>query len=153
VPQRSNFKEIWAPQYRQRTLMLMVMNFCTEQAAKRVGKGDKEGVQQAMGNTGALAGEQRGQPALMTVIFGTLFALQNSPVLLVICGFMITWSNAWLTTKRVGKGDKEGVQQAMGNTGALAGEQRGQPVTETQMANCSVSADDGDLRHTVRFTK
>ena len=27
VPQRSNFKEIWAPQYRQRTLMLMVMNF------------------------------------------------------------------------------------------------------------------------------
>ena len=26
-----------------------------------------------------------------------LFALQNSPVLLVICGFMITWSNAWLT--------------------------------------------------------
>jgi putative MFS transporter len=35
--------------------------------------------------------------ALMTVVFGTLFALQNSPVLLVICGFMITWSNAWLT--------------------------------------------------------
>lgn len=28
--------------------------------------------------------------ALMTVIFGTLFALQNSPILLVICGFMIT---------------------------------------------------------------
>ena len=26
----------------------------------------------------------------MTVIFGTLFALQNSPILLVICGFMIT---------------------------------------------------------------
>ncbi|HBY6897901.1 TPA: MFS transporter, partial [Klebsiella pneumoniae] len=35
--------------------------------------------------------------ALMTVIFGTLFALQNNPILLVICGFMITWSNAWLT--------------------------------------------------------
>ncbi len=33
----------------------------------------------------------------MTVIFGTLFALQNNPILLVICGFMITWSNAWLT--------------------------------------------------------
>jgi putative MFS transporter len=33
----------------------------------------------------------------MTVVFGTLFALQNSPVMLVICGFMITWSNAWLT--------------------------------------------------------
>lgn len=28
--------------------------------------------------------------ALMTVIFGTLFALQNNPILLVICGFMIT---------------------------------------------------------------
>ncbi len=27
APQRGNFKEIWAPQYRQRTLMLMVMNF------------------------------------------------------------------------------------------------------------------------------
>lgn len=26
----------------------------------------------------------------MTVIFGTLFALQNNPILLVICGFMIT---------------------------------------------------------------
>ncbi|MDP0978164.1 MFS transporter, partial [Klebsiella pneumoniae] len=25
------------------------------------------------------------------------FALQNSPILLVICGLMITWSNAWLT--------------------------------------------------------
>jgi putative MFS transporter len=33
----------------------------------------------------------------MTVVFGTLFALQNNPVMLVICGFMITWSNAWLT--------------------------------------------------------
>ncbi len=35
--------------------------------------------------------------ALMTVVFGTLFALQNNPVMLVVCGFMITWSNAWLT--------------------------------------------------------
>ncbi len=33
----------------------------------------------------------------MTVVFGTLFALQNNPVMLVVCGFMITWSNAWLT--------------------------------------------------------
>ncbi|EPJ4918992.1 MFS transporter [Klebsiella pneumoniae] len=45
VVKRGTFREIWAPQYRQRTL----------------------------------------------------FALQNSPILLVICGFMITWSNAWLT--------------------------------------------------------
>lgn len=35
----------------------------------------------------------------------------------------------------ISKSDKEGVQQAMGNTGALAGEQRGQPVTETKEAD------------------
>ena len=33
----------------------------------------------------------------MTVVFGTLFALQTHPVMLVICGFLITYSNAWLT--------------------------------------------------------
>ena len=33
----------------------------------------------------------------MTVVFGTLFALLNNPVLLIICGFLITYSNAWLT--------------------------------------------------------
>ena len=38
----------------------------TEQAAKWISKSDKEGVQQAMGNTGALAGEQRGQPVTET---------------------------------------------------------------------------------------
>lgn len=35
--------------------------------------------------------------SLMTVVFGTLFALVTQPVLLILCGFMITYSNAWLT--------------------------------------------------------
>ncbi|MGP4131068.1 MFS transporter [Pantoea tagorei] len=34
---------------------------------------------------------------LMTVVFGTLFAFQTNPVLLILCGFLITYSNAWLT--------------------------------------------------------
>lgn len=34
---------------------------------------------------------------LVTVIFGSLFALQNNPLWLILCGFFITWSNAWLT--------------------------------------------------------
>jgi putative MFS transporter len=34
---------------------------------------------------------------LTTVIFGSLFALQSNPLLLIACGFFITWSNAWLT--------------------------------------------------------
>lgn len=35
--------------------------------------------------------------SLMTVIFGTLFALADSPLLMIICGFLVTYSNAWLT--------------------------------------------------------
>ena len=34
----------------------------TEQAAQRIGEGDKEGVQQAVGDAGPLTGEQRRQP-------------------------------------------------------------------------------------------
>ncbi|CAK8738854.1 hypothetical protein SODG_002457 [Sodalis praecaptivus] len=33
----------------------------------------------------------------MTVVFGTLFALLTHPVMLIVCGFLITYSNAWLT--------------------------------------------------------
>ncbi|MGK1401263.1 MFS transporter [Klebsiella pneumoniae] len=115
--------EIWAPQYRQRTLMLMVMNFF--QAIGFFGFGNW--LPALLSGQGASIThsllyaffitlayplgclfctrfvhrfENKWQivlSALMTVIFGTLFALQNSPILLVICGFMITWSNAWLT--------------------------------------------------------
>ncbi|EIW9476020.1 MFS transporter [Klebsiella aerogenes] len=123
APQRGNFKEIWAPQYRQRTLMLMVMNFF--QAIGFFGFGNW--LPALLSGQGASIThsllyaffitlayplgclfctrfvhrfENKWQivlSALMTVIFGTLFALQNNPILLVICGFMITWSNAWLT--------------------------------------------------------
>ena len=85
VVKRGTFREIWAPQYRQRTLMLITLAyplgclFCTRFVHRFENKW------------------QIVLSALMTVIFGTLFALQNSPILLVICGFMITWSNAWLT--------------------------------------------------------
>ncbi|HCI4222942.1 TPA: MFS transporter, partial [Klebsiella quasipneumoniae subsp. quasipneumoniae] len=123
VVKRGTFREIWAPQYRQRTLMLMVMNFF--QAIGFFGFGNW--LPALLSGQGASIThsllyaffitlayplgclfctrfvhrfENKWQivlSALMTVIFGTLFALQNSPVLLVICGFMITWSNAWLT--------------------------------------------------------
>ncbi len=123
VVKRGTFREIWAPQYRQRTLMLMVMNFF--QAIGFFGFGNW--LPALLSGQGASIThsllyaffitlayplgclfctrfvhrfENKWQivlSALMTVIFGTLFALQNSPILLVICGFMITWSNAWLT--------------------------------------------------------
>ncbi|MDU4347054.1 MAG: MFS transporter, partial [Klebsiella michiganensis] len=118
-----SFKAIWAPQYRKRTIMLMVMNFF--QAIGFFGFGNW--LPTLLSGQGASIThsllyaffitlaypigclfctrfvhrfENKWQivlSALMTVVFGTLFALQNSPVLLVICGFMITWSNAWLT--------------------------------------------------------
>ena len=118
-----SFKAIWAPQYRKRTIMLMVMNFF--QAIGFFGFGNW--LPALLSGQGASIThsllyaffitlaypigclfctrfvhrfENKWQivlSALMTVVFGTLFALQNSPVLLVICGFMITWSNAWLT--------------------------------------------------------
>ena len=123
VVKRGTFREIWAPQYRQRTLMLMVMNFF--QSIGFFGFGNW--LPALLSGQGASIThsllyaffitlayplgclfctrfvhrfENKWQivlSALMTVIFGTLFALQNSPILLVICGFMITWSNAWLT--------------------------------------------------------
>ena len=107
---------------RQRTLMLMVMNFF--QAIGFFGFGNwlpallpgqgasitiacctpslspspiRWAACSAPASCIALKTSGRLSSALMTVIFGTLFALQNNPILLVICGFMITWSNAWLT--------------------------------------------------------
>ena len=116
VVKRGTFREIWAPQYRQRTLMLMVMNFF--RAIGFFGFGNW--LPALLSGQGASIThsllyaffitlayplgclfctrfvhrfENKWQivlSALMTVIFGTLFALQNSPILLVICGFMIT---------------------------------------------------------------
>ncbi|BDH44916.1 MFS transporter [Salmonella enterica subsp. enterica serovar Choleraesuis] len=119
----SGFKEIWSPRYRQRTLMLMAMNFFQAigffgfgnwlpNLLSGQGAGFTHSLQYAFFITlaypiGCLICsrfadklENKWQivfSALTTVIFGTLFALQQNPWLLVICGFVITWSNAWLT--------------------------------------------------------
>lgn len=123
LPQRGTFKEIWSAQYRKRTLMLMVMNFF--QAIGFFGFGNwLPALLSGKGTTvthsllyaffitlayplGSLICsryadrmENKWQivlSCLMTVVFGTLFAFQTSALLLIACGFLITWSNAWLT--------------------------------------------------------
>lgn len=120
---KSTFKEIWAPQYRSRTLMLMVMNFF--QAIGFFGFGNwLPALLSGQGTTlthsllyaffitlayplGSLICSRYADKienkwqivlsSLMTVIFGTLFALQTNALMLIICGFLITYSNAWLT--------------------------------------------------------
>ncbi|OON41697.1 MFS transporter [Izhakiella australiensis] len=117
------FRDIWRPEYRQRTLMLVVMNFFQAIGffgfgnwlpALLSGKGASitHSLLYAVFITlayplGSLICsrfadrmENKWQivlSCLMTVIFGTLFALQNNPLMLIFCGFCITWSNAWLT--------------------------------------------------------
>lgn len=120
---KGTFRDIWRPEYRQRTVMLMVMNFF--QAIGFFGFGNW--LPALLSGKGASIThsllyaffitlayplgslicsrfadrmENKWQivlSCLMTVIFGTLFALQNNPLLLILCGFGITWSNAWLT--------------------------------------------------------
>lgn len=120
---RAGFRAIWSVQYRSRTLMLMTMNFF--QAIGFFGFGNwlptllagqgasfTHSLQYAFLITlayplGCLVCsrfadrlENKWQivaSSLMTVIFGTLFALSHMPWLMVFCGFAITWSNAWLT--------------------------------------------------------
>ncbi len=119
VVKRGTFREIWAPQYRQRTLTLMVMNFFAAIGFFGFGNwlpallsGQAPASPIACCTPSYHPSLSAGLPvctrfvhrfenkwqivlsALMTVIFGTLFALQNNPILLVICGFMITLSNA-----------------------------------------------------------
>ncbi len=118
-----SFREIWSPAYRKRTLMLIVMNFF--QAIGFFGFGNW--LPALLSGQGASVThsllyaffitlaypvgclicsryvnrmENKWQivlSSLMTVVFGTLFAMQSQPLLLIVCGFMITWSNAWLT--------------------------------------------------------
>lgn len=123
IEEKGTFRDIWRPEYRQRTLMLVVMNifqaigffgFGNWLPALLSGKGTSitHSLLYAFFITlayplGSLLCsryadrlENKWQivlSSLMTVIFGTLFALQSNPVLLIICGFCITWSNAWLT--------------------------------------------------------
>lgn len=123
APVRGRFKDIWSPRYRGRTMMLVVMNFF--QAIGFFGFGNwlpnlLSGKGASMTHSllyaffitlayplGALICsryadrmENKWQivlSCLTTVVFGTLFALQSNPLWLVVCGFFITWSNAWLT--------------------------------------------------------
>lgn len=122
-PEKSRFREIWSARYRKRTLMLVVMNFF--QAIGFYGFGNwLPALLSGQGTSithsllyaffitlaypigSLICGsftcqlENKWQivlSSLMTVVFGTLFALQTNPVLLIICGFLITFSNAWLT--------------------------------------------------------
>lgn len=120
---QGRFRDIWQPAYRQRTLMLMVMNifqaigffgFGNWLPALLSGKGASitHSLLYAFFITlayplGSLICSRYADKienkwqivlsSLMTVIFGTLFALQTSPLLLILCGFCITYSNAWLT--------------------------------------------------------
>jgi len=122
-PRKSTFKEIWAPEYRSRTIMLMVMNFF--QAIGFFGFGNwLPALLSGQGTTlthsllyaffitlayplGSLICSRYADKienkwqivlsSLMTVIFGTLFAFQSNALMLIICGFLITYSNAWLT--------------------------------------------------------
>ena len=123
LPKKGRFSEIWSPTYRKRTLMLVVMNFF--QAIGFFGCGNwLPALLSGKGATvthsllyaffitlayplGSLICSRYADKienkwqivlsSLMTVVFGTLFALVTNPVMMVICGFLITYSNAWLT--------------------------------------------------------
>ncbi len=123
VPRQGKFSEIWAPQWRKRTLMLVVMNFF--QAIGFFGFGNwLPALLSGKGTTlthsllyaffitlayplGSLICSRYADKienkwqivfaSLMTVVFGTLFALVTQPLLLIVCGFLVTYSNAWLT--------------------------------------------------------
>ena len=123
LPKRGRFSEIWSPVWRKRTLMLVVMNFF--QAIGFFGFGNwLPALLSGTGTTvthsllyaffitlayplGSLICSRYADKfenkwqivfsCLMTVVFGTLFAFQTHPVMLILCGFLITYSNAWLT--------------------------------------------------------
>lgn len=123
IQQKGRFRDIWRPEYRQRTLMLVVMNifqaigffgFGNWLPALLSGKGASitHSLLYAFFITlayplGSLICSRYADKienkwqivfaSLMTVVFGTLFALQSNPLLLILCGFCITYSNAWLT--------------------------------------------------------
>jgi len=123
IQQQGRFRDIWRPEYRQRTLMLVVMNifqaigffgFGNWLPALLSGKGTSitHSLLYAFFITlayplGSLICSRYADKienkwqivfaSLMTVVFGTLFALLSNPILLIVCGFCITYSNAWLT--------------------------------------------------------
>ncbi|QGX90510.1 MFS transporter [Tatumella sp. TA1] len=120
---KGQFSDIWSPKWRKRTLMLVVMNFF--QAIGFFGFGNwlptlLSGKGASLSHSllyaffitlayplGSLLCtlyadklENKWQivgASLMTVICGTGFALTQQPWMMIICGFLITYSNAWLT--------------------------------------------------------
>lgn len=122
-PSRGRFRDIWSPRYRRRTLMLMVMNVF--QAIGFFGFGNwlptlLAGQGAAVTHSllyaffitlayplGSLLccwyiGKLENKwhivlSSLMTVVCGTLFAFQTQPLWLIVCGFLVAYSNAWLT--------------------------------------------------------
>jgi putative MFS transporter len=120
---RGRFGDIWQPPYRRRALMLIVFNifqaigffgFGNWLPALLNGQGMATahslgyafiitlayplgpllcmGLANRVENKWGIVGS-----ALCTVIFGTLFAYQSTPLGLVACGIMVTFANAWLT--------------------------------------------------------
>ncbi|WP_226051123.1 MFS transporter [Dickeya chrysanthemi] len=122
-PLRGRFRDIWSARYQRRTLMLVVMNifqaigffgFGNWLPALLAGRGASvtHSLLYAFFITlayplGSLlcswyAGKLENKwqivlSSLMTVVFGTLFAFQTHPLWLIICGFLISYANAWLT--------------------------------------------------------
>ena len=120
---KGRFADIWGPVYRKRTIMLIVFNifqaigfFGFGNWLPKLISGQGVSITHSLGYAfiitlayplGSLfcmkvtsRFENKWQivlSALFTVIFGTLFAFQSDPVLLTLCGVMITFSNAWLT--------------------------------------------------------
>lgn len=123
VGQSSRFADIWQPPYRRRALMLIVFNifqaigffgFGNWLPALLAGQGMS--ITHSLGYAFAITlayplgpllfvrianrFENKWQivgSAIGTMIFGTLFALQSTPLGLVACGIGVTFCNAWLT--------------------------------------------------------
>lgn len=123
VEAHGRFRDIWQPPYRRRAVMLIVFNifqaigffgFGNWLPALLNGQGMATahslgyafiitlayplgpllcmGLANRLENKWGIVGS-----ALCTVIFGSLFAYQTSPLGLVACGIMVTFANAWLT--------------------------------------------------------
>ena len=123
IEPQGRFSDIWQPPYRRRAWMLIVFNifqaigffgFGNWLPALLNGQGMATthslgyafiitlayplgpllcmGLANRLENKWGIVGS-----ALCTVIFGSLFAYQTSPLGLVACGIMVTFANAWLT--------------------------------------------------------
>jgi len=120
---RGGFVEIWSPLYRQRTLMLIVFNFfqtigfygfgnwvptlIAAQGASAMRSLQYSAIIAVAYPVGPLLCtliadrvERKWQiitAAIVTAIFGLLFARQTAPLLLILCGVVITLSNNLLS--------------------------------------------------------